>query len=63
MTTVIHVLESCSDHVHVVVGIHATSDAEAEKVKATETVLTCNRITVSKDVTDLTSRIRSRTSS
>ena len=53
VTTVVNVLESSCDHVHVVVCINTACDAETEKVKTTETVLTSHRITVSKNVTDL----------
>ena len=53
MTTVIYVLESCSDHVHVVVGVDAASDAETEKIESTETILTSHRVTVSEDISDL----------
>ena len=53
MTAVVHVLESGSDHIHMIVGIYSTGDAETEKVKTSETVLTSHRITVSEDVTDL----------
>ena len=53
MTTVVNVLESSCDHVHVVVCINATCDAQTEKVETTETVLTSYRITVCKNVTDL----------
>ena len=55
MTTVVYVLESCSDHVHVVVCVHTTSDAEAEKVEATEAVLASYRVAVREDVSDLAS--------
>ena len=53
VTTVINVLESSCDHVHMIVCIDATGDAETEKVETSETVLTSYRITVSEDVTDL----------
>ena len=54
VTTIVNVLEGCCDHVHVVVCVHTASDAETEKVETTETVLTSYRVTVSKDVTELT---------
>ena len=45
MTTVVNVLESCCDNVHVVVCINTTCDAETEKVETSETVLTSYRVT------------------
>ena len=53
VTTVVNILESRCDHIHVVVCVNTAGDAETEKVKTAETVLTSHRITVSKDVTDL----------
>ena len=53
MTTVVYVLESGSDHVHVVVGVCAAADAQTQEVVATETVLTSDGITVSEQITDL----------
>ena len=53
VTTVVNVLESSCDHVHMVVCVDATCDAETEKVEAAETVLASHRIAVSEDVTDL----------
>ena len=52
VTTVVNVLLCCCDNIHVVVCINAASDAETEKVLATETVFACDRVTVSEDVTD-----------
>ena len=54
VTTVVNILESRCDHIHVVVCVHTASNAETEKVETTETVLTGYRIAVSEDVTDLT---------
>ena len=53
VAAVVYVLEGCCDHVHVVVGVYTASDAEAEKVKTSETVFTSHRVTVSEDVSDL----------
>ena len=50
IATVINVLECCSNHVHVVVGIYTACDAETEKVETSEAVLACHRIAVGKDV-------------
>ena len=38
-----------------VVGVNTAWDAETHEVVATETVLTCDRVTVGEDVTDLAS--------
>ena len=54
VATVIYVLEGCCDHVHVIVGIYTACDAEAEEVKASETVLAGYRIAVCENVTDFT---------
>ena len=53
VTTVVNVLESCCDNVHVVVCINTTCDAETEKIETSETVLTSYRVTVSEDISDL----------
>ena len=55
MTTVIYVLERCRNHVHVVICVNTTSNAETEKVKTSETVLAGYRIAVCKNISDLTS--------
>ena len=54
VATVIHVLEGSCDHIHVVVCIYTACNAETEKVESAETVLTSHRVTVCKDITDLT---------
>ena len=55
VTAVIHVLQCCCDHVHVIVGVDTACYAETEKVKTSEAVFTGHRVTVSKDVSDLAS--------
>ena len=55
VATVVNILESRSDDIHMVVCIDTSCDAETEKVETTETVLACYRIAVSEDVTDLAS--------
>ena len=52
VTTVVDVLQSGCDDIHVVVGVNTAWDAETHEVVATETVLTCDRVTVGEDVTD-----------
>ena len=55
VAAVVDVLQSCCDDVHVVVGVNTAWDAETHEVVATETVLTCDRVTVGEDVTDFAS--------
>ena len=52
VATVVHVLQRSGNHVHMVVGVHTTWDAETHEVVATETVLACDRVTVGEDVAD-----------
>ena len=55
VAAVVDVLQSGCDDIHVVVGVNTTWDAETHEVVATETVLACDRVTVSEDVTDFAS--------
>ena len=54
IATVEYVLEGYCDHIHVVVCVDTACDTETKKVKTAETVLTSHRVTVSKDISDLT---------
>jgi hypothetical protein len=54
VTTVINVLEGYCYDVHVVVCIDTARNAETKKVETSETILSGNRVAVSKDITDLT---------
>ena len=53
LSSVVNVLQSDSDHIHVVVGVHTTRNSQTEQVETAETVLTRYRVTVGEDVTDL----------
>ena len=53
MTAVVYVLQCGCNHIHMVVCVHSTRYAQTQKVKTSETVLACHRVTVSKDVSYL----------
>ena len=55
VTTVVNVLESGSDHVHMVVGVCAAADAKTEEVISAETVFTSHGIAVGEDVANFAS--------
>ena len=46
MTTVINILKSGRDYIHMIVRIDASGYAKTQKVEASETILACDRITV-----------------
>ena len=52
VATVIYVLQGSGNHVHVVVGVNATGDAQTQQVQATEAVLAGHWVTVGQDVAD-----------
>ena len=52
VTAVVDVLEGGCDHVHVVVGICAAADAEAEEVVSAEAVFARHGITVGEQIAD-----------
>ena len=54
VATVIHVLQGGGNHVHVVVGIDAACDAQAQQVEAAKAVLAGHGVTVGQDVADFT---------
>lgn len=51
-SAVVYVLQSCCNHIHVVVGVYATGYAEAYEVVAAEAVLAGDGVAVGEDVTD-----------
>ena len=52
VATIIHVLQRSGNHIHVIVGIDTTGDAEAQQVESAEAVFACYGIAVGQDITD-----------
>ena len=55
LPSVIDILQRCSDYCHMVVCIYSARNSQAQEIKSTKTVLSGHRVTVSKQITDLTS--------
>ena len=52
MATVIDIFQGCRNHVHVVVGIDAPRDAQAQQVQSAEAIFTRHGVAVGQDVAD-----------
>lgn len=54
MPTVIYILQCRCNDIHMIVSVSAPAYAETQKIIAIKTIFTCDRITVRKQIPDLT---------